>query len=313
MILVTGATGHLGHIIVRQLVEAGHEVRALVHHFSSVDKRLGGLENVHPVRGDVTDMATLRPATDGVAAVVHTVAIAIEQVPGTYEMVNTEGTRNVLTAAEEAGISRFIHISQLGCAPDLPYPFLRSKGLAEEIVSRSALDWTVFRPSVIFGPTDEFANVLARLILLSPFVFPIPGDGQSRFQPVYVGDVATCVVRALADDSTIRRRYELGGPEVLTYDQIVDRVLETLGTGRRKIHLPLAVMRPLVRLIQGLLPNPPVTVSLLDLLAIDNTTEDRSLVETFGVRPIRFAPENLAYMREFTVRGAWQRLFRSKK
>jgi NADH dehydrogenase len=284
-----------------------------VHHFSGVGKRLGDVENLHLLQGDVTDMSTLRPAMDGVTAVVHTVAIAIEQVPGTYEMVNTEGTRNVLTAAEEAGVSRFIHISQLGCAPDLPYPFLRSKGLAEEVVRRSALDWTVLRPSVIFGPTDEFANVLARLILLSPFVFPVPGDGGARFQPVYVGDVAACVVRALADDSTIHGRYELGGPEALTYDQIVDRVLETLGTRRRKIRLPLTVMRPLVRLMQAALPNPPVTVSLLDMLAIDNTTEDRSLSEVFGVQPTPFTPDNLTYMRDFTVREAWQRFFRQKK
>jgi len=312
MILITGAGGHLGHVVVRKLVEAGHSVRAFVHHRTHAAKRLAGLD-VEIVEGDVTDLSALRAAMDGITATVHTVAIAIEQIRGTYELVNTQGTRNVLSAAEQSGVSRLIHVSQLGCSSDLPYPFLRSKGLAEDAVHQSNLAWTVLRPSVIFGPTDEFANILARLIRLSPLIFPIPGDGKSRFQPVFVGDVAACVVRSLANDATIGQSYELGGPEVLTYDEIVDRVLQTLGTGRRKVHLPISVMRPLVLVMQTLLPNPPVTVSLLDLLMVDNTTTDRALEEVFGVQPTPFAPENLAYMREFTVGDSLQRLFSTGK
>ncbi len=313
MILVTGAAGHVGHVVVRQLVEAGHHVRALVRRRAKADERLGNIEKVEILEADVTDMSALRRALEGVAAVVHTVAIAIERAPGTYALVNTEGTRNALAAADQAGVSRFIHISQLGCAPDLPFPFLRSKGLAEQAVRESELAWTIMRPSAIFGPTDEFANVLARLIRLSPFVFPIPGNGKARFQPVYVGDVATCVVRALANDTTIGGRYEIGGPEVLTYDEIVDLVLRALGTRRLKIHLPLAVMRPLVIAMQTVLPNPPVTASLLDLLTVENTTTDRALEELFSVQPTPFIPQNLRYMREFSAGEALRRLLDTSK
>lgn len=313
MILVTGAAGHVGHVVVRQLAEAGHHVRALVHRRAKADERLGDIENIEILEADVTAARALRRALEGVAAVVHTVATAIERAPGTYDSVNTEGTRNVLAAAGQAGISRFIHISQLGCAPDLPFPFLRSKGLAEQAVHESALAWTILRPSVIFGPTDEFANVLAQLIRLSPFVFPIPGDGKARFQPVYVGDVATCVVRALTDDTTVGERYEIGGPEVLTYDEIVDRVLCALGTRRRKIHLPLAITRPLVIAMQIVFPNPPVTASLLDLLTVENTTTDRALEELFDVQPTPFVPQNLRYMREFSAGEALRRFLDTGK
>jgi NADH dehydrogenase len=188
---------------------------------------------------------------------------------------------------------------QNGAYPDTKSRFLRSKGIAQDYVAKSGLDWTAFRPSVIWGPQDEFANIQARLVKMTPFIFPIVGDGKAQFQPVYVGDVVEAFARAVDDHSTIGQEYELGGPEVLTYEEIADRVLKTLGTRRLKIKIPVGVMRLLVAVMQGVLPNPPVTTTLLDLLAVPNVVKTNDLINKFGIDPRRFAPENLAYMRNF--------------
>jgi len=208
MIVVTGASGYIGSHIVRRLVEAGKPVRALVRSRQRAEKegRLRGVA-VEWMEGDVTRPETLRPAMQGATAVVHTVAIAVEKGRQTYETINYQGTVNVVDAASSAGVRRFINLSQLGADALLPYRFLASKGKAQEYVAASGLDWTAFRPSVVWGPEDEFANTFARLVRLTPLIFPIVGDGQAKFQPVWVEYVATCVVKALDDPATIGKEY----------------------------------------------------------------------------------------------------------
>jgi len=240
--------------------------------------------------------------------VVHLVAVAIEKGDRTYERVNFEGTVNVVDAAKAAGVRRLVNMSQNGADSRLPYRVLASKGRAQEYVAASGLDWTALRPSVIWGPQDEFANIQARLIKLTPLVFPIVGDGSARFQPVWVGDVVEAVARCLANDTTIGAELGLGGPEVLTYAEIVERVLAALGARRLTVKVPVPLLRPAVRVMQVAFPNPPVTTSLLDLLKVDNVVERNALVEGLGVMPRAFVPENLRYMREFTTRGTIKRL-----
>ncbi len=301
MILVTGASGYVGNNLVRRLVRRGKPVRAMV---GNVNKALDRLADVEPqieiVQGDVTRPETLNEWMQGVDTVIHLVAVAIEKGKRTYEAVNTQGTINVVDAAKKAGAQRFINMCQAGATAQVPYRFLRSKGIAQAYVAASGLQWTAFRPSVIWGPEDEFANVQARLIKLTPIVYPIVGDGKARFQPVYVGDVAEAFVRALDDSSTIGQEYELGGPEVLTYTEIVRRVLRALHTRRALVKIPVAVLRPAVIVMQRVLPNPPVSTSLLDLLAVPNVVRDNALVSKFGITPEAFVPTNLAYMRDFT-------------
>ncbi len=311
MILITGAAGYVGNNLVRLLVAQGQPVRALVHSPDKAAVRLADVrEQIEIVAGDVTRPETLRPALEGVSAVVHLVAVAIERQRGDYERINTQGTVNVVDAAKAAGVHRFINMSQNGADSRLPYRFLASKGRAQEVVAASGLDWTALRPSVIWGPQDEFANVQARLIKLTPLVFPIVGDGSARFQPVWVGDVVAVVARCLDDASTIGGEYALGGPEVLTYAQIVRRVLEALGARRLTINVPVPLLRPVVKLMEVALPNPPVTTSLLDLLKVDNAVADNALTRVFGITPRPFTPENLSYMREFTARESLKRLLR---
>jgi NADH dehydrogenase len=271
----------------------------------SVEKALVRLKDVEPKieigKGDVTRPETLDEWMEGVDTVVHLVAIPIEKGNRTYEAINYQGTVNVVEAAKKAGVRRFINMCQNGATATHFSPFLRSKGKAQEYVAASGLDWTAMRPSVIWGPQDEFANVQARLIQMTPFVFPIVGDGKAQFQPVYVGDVVEAIVRSINDPSTIGHEYELGGPDVLTYEQIVNRVLKALNTTRAKVKVPVAVLRPLVVLMQTLLPNPPVSTTLLDLLSEQNVVSDNALVSKFEIEPKPFTPENLAYMRNFSV------------
>lgn len=272
-----------------------------------VQKAALRLKDVEPkieiVKGDVTRPDTLAEWMRGVDAIIHLVAIAIEKGGKTYEDINTQGTINVVDAAKAAGVRRFLNMSQNGATASSKSRFLRSKGVAQEYVARSGLDWTAFRPSVVWGPQDEFANVQARLIQMTPVVFPIVGDGKALFQPVYVGDVAEAFVRAIDDPATYGQEYELGGPEVLTYEDIVDRVLKALGTNRARVKVPVPLLRPVVWLMQTVLPKPPVTSTLLDLLAEPNVVKDNALITKFGMDPKPFTPENLGYMRQFK-RGA---------
>ncbi|MBX3063363.1 MAG: complex I NDUFA9 subunit family protein [Anaerolineae bacterium] len=302
MILVTGASGYVGNNLVRRLVKMGKQVRAMVGSPEKAVKRLKDVESaIEIVKGDVTRPESLMEWMDGVTAVIHLVAIPMEKGKRTYEAINYQGTVNVVEAAKKAGVRRFLNMCQNGATADHFSPFLRSKGKAQEYVAHSGLDWTAFRPSVIWGPQDEFANVQARLIKMTPIIFPIVGDGKAQFQPVYVGDVVEAFVRSLDDNSTIGKEYGLGGPEVLTYEEIVNRVLKAMGTSRIKVKVPVALLRPAVLGMQTLLPNPPVNTTLLDLLAEANVVKDNALITKFGIEPEAFSPENLAYMRNFSI------------
>lgn len=310
VILVTGGGGFVGSHTVRRLAQAGREVRALVRDRGRAERegRLRGL-SVEWVEGDVTRPETLAPALQGVEAVIHTVAVAVERRGGMYEAVNAEGTRNAVAACQTAGVRRFVHLSQLGAEPSLPYRFLASKGQGEQAVVRSSLAWTVFRPSVIWGPEDEFANTFARLALITPLLYPIIGDGKARFQPVWVEDVVTCLLGSLTDGSTERQSYELGGPEVLTMEEIERRALDGIQARRLFVRVPLPLIRLLVWAMQTFLPAPPVTTSLLELLAVDNVCRSNDLPR-FVPAPSPFTAENAApYMRQFSAMATLRGLF----
>jgi len=235
---------------------------------------------------------------DGAESVIHTVAIAIEKGTKSYEEVNYQGTINVLDSALASGIKRFIYISQLGASPNLPYRFLASKGKAEEYVGSSDSEWTIFNPSVIWGPEDEFANTFAKLVPFSPIIYPIV-DRDAEFEPIWVEDVVTCVVKALNDPETIGKQYEIGGPEVLTLEEIERRTLEAVDATRIFVPFPKPLLQIIVSLMEALMPSPPVTKSLLELLAVNNVTETNQL-NKFVEQPRPFIPEYTSrYMKEF--------------
>ncbi|MCB0205564.1 MAG: complex I NDUFA9 subunit family protein [Caldilineae bacterium] len=310
MIVVTGGSGYIGSYIVWELVKAGEQVRVMVHNTERAKQegRLAGLP-VEWVQGDVTRPETLAAAMQGASAVIHTVAIAIEKGGRTYEEINFTGTVNVVDAAKAAGVQRFLNMCQLGADSSLPYRFLASKGKAQEYVAQSGLDWTAFRPSSVWGPEDEFANSFARLIPLTPVIFPIIGDENARFESVYVGDVAATVVKTLHDPTTMHQEYELGGPEILTLEEIERRTLRALGKKRKLIHMPMGLIRLAVTGMETLLPSPPVTRSLLELLAVPNVTSNNQL-RRFVDQPRPFTVENIApYMRQFEARQTVAQFF----
>ncbi len=301
-ILVTGGAGYLGNQTVKKLVALGHPVRAIVRHTAKAKLRLSEVaDKIETVEADVTDLASLAPVMQGVSAVIHYVAIAVEKGRQTYEEVNFQGTVNVLNAAEAAGVKRFINMSQNGARADLPYRFLASKGRAQEYVAASDMQWTALRPSAIFGPQDEFFNTFARLLKLTPLIFPLIGGGKAEFQPVSVFDVVEAVIRSLEDDSTIGKELALGGPEVLTLGEIERRILGATNSWRLLVPIPVALLRPVVQLMQSVLPGSPVSTSLLDLLAVPNTVPDNALLTHFNMQPIPFAGEHIDYLNDNNI------------
>jgi uncharacterized protein YbjT (DUF2867 family) len=303
MILVTGGSGFIGSHIVQRLKEDGRNVRVLIRNREHAERegRLKDLD-LEWFEGDVLEPETLYKAMQGVEAVVHTVAIAIEKGERTFEKINEQGTVNVVDAAARANVKRLINLSQLGAEPSVPYRFMASKGKAQVYVANSELDWTAFRPSVVWGPEDEFANTFARLVPLTPFIFPIIGDESTRFQPVWVGDVAQAIASSIDDPKTIKKELELGGPEILTLEEIERRILEGVKARRLFIRFPLPLLRMIVALMETLLPSPPVTRNLLELLAVNNVTIQNAL-PNFVSNPRPFTPENIAsYMLSFRVK-----------
>jgi NADH dehydrogenase len=302
-VVVTGASGLVGTHLCSMLVERGYKVRALVRDPAKAAQRLGHL-HLEIRSTDIRNADALRDAVRDCGSVVHLAAIAIEKAGESYSSTNTDATRNVLDAAVAEKIERIVHMSQNGSDATSSFPFLRSKGLAENMVKSSGLKWTVLRPSVIFGPEDEFVNVLARLVRLSPVVYPLPGGGVARFQPISVDDVARAVVKCLDDDSTIGHSYALGGPTPLTLRQMTERILIAMNASRVLVGVPVGFLRPVVSFAQRILPRPPVTTGLLDLLKIDNVIEPNDLIEQLGIQPVPFAPEELLYLRKISFGDA---------
>lgn len=303
MILITGASGYVGSHITKRLISEGYQVRVLVHNtqYARKERRLEGLE-IEWLEGDVTKPETLVDAVANIEAIIHTVAIAIEKGDRKYEQINYQGTVNIVEAAKKTGVTRFLNMSQMGAAAHLPYRFLASKGKAQEYVASSGLDWTTFRPCVIWGPEDEFANTFAKLIPLSPLIYPIIGDDDTKFQPVWVEDVVTCFIKALKNPGTIEKEYELGGPEILTLEEIERRTLKAVGARRQMVHFPIPLLRIIVSLMETLLPNPPITSSLLELLEVSNVAEDNAISQ-FVPDPRPFKVEFIApYMQNFHLK-----------
>ncbi len=290
-VLVTGASGFVGRHLIPTLLAADHRVIALVR--TATDGELvvarvapARRSAVEPRIGDVTRPETLGPALVGVDAVVHLVAIPRDFHGGAdMRLVNTEGTRAVLSAMAAAGVRRLIHMGAMGVedVPDLHYA--SSKAKAEALVRASSLDWTILKPSLQFGEGDGFFNIVAGLVRISPGIVPVPGDGKSRFQPIHVDDVAIVTVRALADPTTIGQPYELGGPRYWTYREITREVLTALGKRRVIVPMPIALIR-LVASTAELVHVPfPVATDQLRQLRLDNIGPLDVIPTTFGFEP----------------------------
>ncbi len=283
MILVTGGTGYVGSRLVQKLVAQGREVRVLVRDPNAAKAKLP--QGAIPVQGDVTDPATLPAALAGVDTVIHLVAIIRERGGNvTFEKINYEGTVHIIDAEKNAGVHRHLQMSALGALPDSNFPYHYTKFRAEEYVKKSGQDWTIFRPSIIFGPGDQFFTTLAGLAKL-PAPFPLPGGGVTKFQPVWLDDVADSFIRALDDVKTIGQTYELGGPDILPYKQMVEVLMDVTGKHRPFLSLPIALIQPAAFVMDKILPKPPVTPEQLKMLQLDNSSKSSATATLIGHAP----------------------------
>lgn len=241
MILLTGATGTAGSALLRRLTSTREPVRCLVR-----DPRRLGTERVRVqiALGDLSQPASFRNALRGVDRVVHLAASIRDQPGASIEELNAVSTQRLLRASERAGVDRFVFFSALGASEHSRARFFRAKALAERAVLESDLDATVLAPSIVYAPRDPWLKLLERLSYLP--AMPVSGRGRARYQPIWADDVASCVLAALERDGgagDLPRRLELAGPQTLSYDQIVAVALRSFGRPRRRVHLPVPLVR----------------------------------------------------------------------
>lgn len=285
-VLVTGATGFLGRHVVQQLLETNHEVRVMV--------RSPGSESVLQTPptdvcyGNVTDPDALAEACRGISEVIHLVAV-IRGGPRQFDAINRQGTANVVAAAREAGsVRRFVHLSAVGAANVPRLRYIHSKWLGEQEVVNGGLPYAIIRPSLIFGPGDEFTNAIAALVRSLP-ITPVIGSGNNRLQPIHVEDVARCVTLSLSGNIRGNRIVEIGGPEQLSYNEIIRAVARVMGRRRLLVNVPLWKMRLPIALMEMLTPRAPINRAMLQLITLRNVAEPDSVERVFGFRPRTFA------------------------
>jgi uncharacterized protein YbjT (DUF2867 family) len=301
-VLVTGGTGFVGRELVRQLRNAGHRLHLLVREAESSRARdLAAQLGVKLVSGNVRDVDVLAKACAGMDAVVHLVGIISEVGDQTFDNIHVRGTRNLVFAAQDAGVRRFLHMSALGTRPNARSRYHQSKWAGEEFVRQSGLAWTVFRPSIIYGPGDGFVNLFARMARYLPAV-PVIGGGQARYQPVSVKSVGTAVVKSLVDPQAVGEVYELCGPETLTLDEMVDQILEVMNRRRMKVHVPLGLARWQASLLESVFPRllrrpSPFTRDQILMLGEDNVGDGRKAKEQFGLKLDSFKEGIAAYLK----------------
>jgi uncharacterized protein YbjT (DUF2867 family) len=295
MILLTGATGYVGSAMLPYLVRSGQPIRALIHKQSKAGRLPEGVE---AVRGSVSDAASLDNAMQGVDTVVHLVAVNKNKGGLTMESINHQGTVNVVNAAKKAGVRQFVHMHGIGLKSGMKQEFANSKGLGADAVRASGIPYVMISPSVIFGQGDEFVNNLADLYKkwFYPFAI-IPGSGQATFAPIWKEDVARVFASVVGDfDRYVGKEYEIGGAENLSLNQMMQLIKGKLGTRKPALHMPLLLVKPAVVVMNAVLPKPPVTPGLLDLLGIDNTPHPNAITTVFGIEPRRFA-EGIDYIK----------------
>ena len=307
-VLLTGGSGFVGRAVLTQLRAAGHGVRLLIRRPDTAGARaLAERFGVDLFRGDVLGDDLLAPACAGMDAVVHLVGIIAEYGVQTFENLHARATRHLVEAARSAGVRRFIHMSALGTRPGAAARYHQTKWSAEQSVRRSDLEWTIFRPSIIYGPGDGFVSLFERMTRWSP-VLPLMGGGRMRLQPVPVTDVATCFARALTDRDAVGRTYDLCGPIPLTLREILQAVLRVTGRRRLLLPLPLGAMRVQAALLEMTCPAlfrrpPPLSRDQLLMLQEDNVGDPEPASLQFGLTPVAFEVGLAAYLKTRAAPG----------
>lgn len=285
MIFITGASGFVGEHLVDYLLEKEHKVRCLVRSESA--KKSLSAKGAEVIIGDVTQTETLNNILTPDDFVVHLVGIIEEKGDATFETVHCKGTSNIVTEAKRAGIRHFFYQSALGADRNSWSGYLKTKAEAEDIVKQSGLRHTIFRPSLIIGPWDGFTKKLMEMLKHSPVV-PIPGEGRARLQPVYIKDWLACMGKVIEDPGSYGSTYEIGGPEHLSYREMVEKLSKAMGQNRPVFNIPMGIMRFGASVLEKVFSSPPVTSDQLRLLQQDNICDPKAIEKNFGFVPVTY-------------------------
>src|SRR3954447_22125928 len=281
MILVTGATGFVGPKVVRALRDQDRPVRCLVREPSAESAELLAAWGCELVQGDMTDADSLRRAVDGCEVVVHLVAIRQGR-EERFRRIMEQGTRDLVAAAKEAGVRRFVLMSALGLDERTKdaVPYFRAKWAMETAVKESGLEYVIFRPSFVFGKDGGALPAFVRLARFAP-ITPVVGSGAQRLQPIWVEDLAEYFARTVDEPGVANRTFEVGGPDAPTWNEFWDLLKRTLGALRPSVHVPLRLMKLQATVLERL-PGAPVTRDQLTMLSLgDNVVRSTAAVETF--------------------------------
>lgn len=282
MILVTGANGFVGKHLVDGLKQRGEQIRAFVRSYEKgAELQEKGCELSF---GDIKDRDSIERALDGVSSVYHLIGIRREKGRDTFDDVNYMGTKNLVDAMQGKGIARLIFISIVKVSPDTKSRYLLSKWKAEEAIRSSKLKFTIFRSTVIYGKGGESFTNLANIVRSAP-VIPVIGSGRYLMQPLYVKDLVSVLVKTLKDDQTINETFEIGGPEAMEFDRVLDEMAQVFEKRRIKLHMPLFFTKPFLAIGERMLPSSflPLTNDELDLLLIDTTCNPEIVQKRFNI------------------------------
>lgn len=292
MITVFGASGFIGRYVVRRLAKAGYRVRAATRrpHLANDLRPMGVVGQIQLVQANLKDRASVERAVDGAYGVVNLVGILAEDGKQTFDALQAKGAGLIAEAARDAGITRMVHISAIGADADSRSKYAKTKALGEDAVRKALPGAVILRPSIVFGPEDEFFNKFADMARFAP-ALPLIGGGKTKFQPVYCDDVAECAAKALEMDEARGRTYELGGPGTYTFKQLLEFIMET--TGRKRILVPLPFFAAsgmgVMGEITGKLPfvQPFLTRDQVTLLKRDNVVGEAEaglgVIEDFAI------------------------------
>lgn len=296
MILVTGASGLIGRHLVARLVAEEQQTRVLLPQRGGRAPRLSWINSVDVVHGTVDSSEALHQAMIDVHTVIHLASAQWWGRRRDLNRIDLQGTQNVITAARAARVGRLIVLSHLGAAPSTAYPLLRAKGQMEENVRNSGLAYTIIRSGLVFGPEDRFVNGIAATLRSNPFIFLQPGQGENLLHPIYIDDLVEAIYRSLEAINTVDQVLEFGGPEYVTFNEMLRTVMRVSKARRTIISIPPYILKTLTINMRRLFPRYPMTPQWYDYMANNRTAPLGALFDTLGIRPRRFEDTLVTYM-----------------
>jgi nucleoside-diphosphate-sugar epimerase len=311
MILVTGGTGFIGQVLIRQLVSSGRQVRILIRP-SKLSPVLPRGVPMEIAVSSLKDERGLRAAMKGVEVVYHLVGMERRGNRADLLSVDIQGTQAVVEAAAEVGVSRLFYLSHLGADRASAYPILKAKAIAESFLRQSGVAYTIFRSAIAYGPRDHFTTGLAQLIFGFPWMFMIPGDGSMMLQPIWVEDLVTCMVWALDLPDSRNQIFSIGGVEYLSFREICEIIMDAAGVHKTLVSVGPPYLRILTVLMEQIFPGFPVSVFWLDYLANSRTCAMDAVPKFFGLMPSRFV-ERLNHLQGQSWRRSLWRALISRK